>query len=525
MQLQLRPYQSQAIQAIYNHFESESSNALLSIPTGCGKSIIIAEFMRDAIAKWPNTRFVVATFAKELVSQNYAELKGLWPNAPAGIISAGLNKKEYNHQIVFAGIQTAYKMAYKLQHVDVLIVDEVQAIPRSGDGMWLTFINTLMKLNPYMKIVGLSATTYRMDSGALYGNDGHFFTKLCYEVNVVDMIKQEYLCELVSAPTKTHLDVRGVGKRGGDFVAGELERAVDKDDVTKAIVSDFVVHGVMRRSWLIFASGQKHAEHIRDEVRRNGFDCHMVTSKTPTKERDSLLKAFKEFKIKSLVVIGIGKVGFNHPGLDMIVDMQPTESTGSHVQKLGRGLRKYPSKSNCLILDYANNLVRHGPLDKIRGSDGKKTDGTGEAPTKVCPSCLALMYASTMKCECGFEFEEAVVKLSKKASDSAIFSHQIKDEWVPVSKWSFSTHKKVGKPDSLLVTYDLGMTEQKEWILLEHGGYGQDKAVRWWRDHGGLNPVPANVLEGLARIAELKKPTQISVGMDGKFSVVRGFKL
>ena len=163
--IQLRPYQSAAIEAIYGYFSRQSGNPLIVLPTGTGKSVCIAAFMKRAIGDWSDTRILIVTHVKELIAQNYGELIRLWPGAPAGIYSAGLNKRDLHAQILFAGIQSIHKRAYDIQRCDLALIDEAHLIPRTSNTMYRRFLGELATINPHLKVIGFTATPYRLDSG------------------------------------------------------------------------------------------------------------------------------------------------------------------------------------------------------------------------------------------------------------------------------------------------------------------------------------------------------------------------
>lgn len=522
--MQLRPFQKEAVEAIYKYYATNKGNALLSIATGCGKSYIMAEFLRRTCAEYPTTRIIVATFAKELVQQDYNELLSLWPGAPAGILSAGLKQRAITQQIIFAGIQTAYKLASQLQRCDLLLIDEVQGVPHKQDGMWRQFISDLMRINPHMKIIGLSATLFRMDSGLLHRGKNALFHDVIYEYGLLQAIKDGYLCEVVPAPVETHLTTKGVTKRGGEFVAGELERAVDVESTTQAAVAEIVRLGANRRSWLIFAAGVKHAEHIAEEIAKHGIGVRAITSESS--DRDAALADFKAFKLRALVVVGIGNIGFNHPGLDLIASLRPTGSAGLWLQQAGRGTRLYPGKENCLLLDMASNIDRHGPLDKIKGHDPKEK-GNGEAPQKRCEACWEYMHSSAKVCPgCGAVMPAHNIddKLTATASNAAILSTQIQPQWLAVKGWNLSQYNKPGKPDTLLVTYKTGLIDQREWLGVQSFGVARNRAVWWWRLMRGQHPCPGLVSEAISRQEELTCPSEIMVTKDGKYNRITAYK-
>ena len=172
MSLQLRPYQRAAIDAIYDYFGRASGHPVVVIPTAGGKSLVMAEFIREVLEAWPDQRILIITHVRELIGQNHAELLRLWPEAPAGIYSAGLKRREIDAQILFAGIQSIHRRAYDVQRADLILVDEAHLIPRRADTMYRRFLGDLATINPYLKVIGLTATPFRLDSGVLHEGPG-----------------------------------------------------------------------------------------------------------------------------------------------------------------------------------------------------------------------------------------------------------------------------------------------------------------------------------------------------------------
>jgi superfamily II DNA or RNA helicase len=346
--MDLRPYQRAAIDAIYDYFGTATGNPLVVMPTGTGKSVVLAHFLREAVGDWGDTRILVLTHVRELIRQNFQALVRVWPLAPAGIYSAGLNKRDIGAQILVAGIQSIHKRAYNVQRCDLVLIDEAHLLGVADTGMYRKFLKELREINPHLKVIGFTATPYRMDSGLLHEGKDRLFTDVAYEVPLLQMIEQGYLCPVVPKRTETQLDVTGVGTRGGEFIAGELERAVDLDPVTQSAVDEIVRLGTERGSWLIFASGVSHAEHVRDAIRTRGISCEMVNGETPIPERDRILGDFKSGRLRAVTNVGVLTTGFDAPGIDLIALMRPTKSLSLYVQMLGRGTRLAEGKDDCI---------------------------------------------------------------------------------------------------------------------------------------------------------------------------------
>ena len=524
--INLRPYQKEAIDSTFRYFADNDGNPLIVLPTGTGKSVVIAEFCRQTLTDWPDTKILVVTHVRELIKQNHDELKTLWPEAPAGINSAGLKKRDYDPSIVFCGIQSVHKKASKFVKVDLVLIDEVHLVPRKTNTMYQRFLSNLKIMNPHMRVIGLTATPYRLDSGLLHTGKEALFDAVSYEAELKDMVDQGYLTRLMSKQPKTRLDVSSVSIRGGEFVAGELERAVDRTDVNESVVREIVVLGAERKSWLIFCAGVKHATHIAEIVRRYGVSCETIFGDTPSAERDRIVRDFKAGKIRALASMGVLTTGFNAPIVDLLAILRPTESTGLYIQIMGRGMRNSPGKEDCLVLDFAGNIARHGPVDRVNPKKPRQSDGEGVAPTKTCPKCQSIVFAGTSECpDCGYRWPPTPIAIDQTATTLPVMSMNAPSEWFKVNSVSYRLHKKAGSPDSMRVEYRCGIALHSEWVCFDHKGYPHDKALRWWqRRMTGPGILPKSTADAIEKSESLRKPTEIKVRKNGKYTEIVEFR-
>ena len=518
--LTLRDYQHDAIDGIFDWFEREEGNPLVVLPTGTGKSLVIAAFCGRVLDMHADSKILIVTHVRELIAQNYAELIGLWPDAPVGINSAGIGRRDYRHQIIFCGVQSVAKHAHKFGKVDLVIVDEAHMIPRDSETRYGQLFKVLKLANPFVKIIGLTATPYRLDSGRLDRGDDRMFDGIAYDYDVLRAVKEGYLSPLVTKATETKLDVTGVGKRGGEYIPDQLQKAVDKADVNAAVVDETIKWAVAqgRKSWLVFASGVDHAAHLCAMIRERGYTCEVIVGETPKADRDRIIRDFKSGKITALCSMGVLTTGFNAPAVDLITMARPTGSTGLYVQICGRGMRLSPGKTDCLVLDFAKNIERHGPIDAVNPKEPGK--GEGDAPVKECPECASMVHAAALECpDCGYVFPPRELKIVAQASTLKVLSDN-RPEWVKVDGVSYRRHKKEGKPDSMVVTYDTGYTTHREWVCFEHQGYARTKAARWWWERTGDKVPPATVTDALARASELKVPNEIAIKRSGRYTEI-----
>lgn len=529
MTLQLRPYQRGSLDTLYGFWSEGGGNPLIVLPTGAGKSLVIATLVRELLAQWPSLRIGVITHVKELIGQNAQEMLGIWPQAPIGIYSAGLGRRDRHSRVLFMGIQSVHNKTAELGVFDVIIVDEAHLIPRSASTMYGRFFAALREVTPDMRIVGLTATPYRLDSGRLDRGKERLFDEIIYDANVRDLIEEGYLSKLISKATATRIDISGVHIRAGEFKADELQAAANRPSVVIEACREIIEFGKDRRGWLAFCTGVEHAIDVRDCFRENGISCETVTGDTPSKERDQIIAAYKAQRIRCLTSVGVLTTGFNAPHVDLIALLRPTLSTGLYVQMVGRGFRLAPGKENCLVLDFAGNVTRHGPIDAPKpkkepgGGDGEGKAKPDDVRAKVCPECQEQVALATRYCPtCGFEWKREEAAHAAHAEDVAIMSDEQKaPKWLEVTDLRFSPYDKPSAPTSLLVEYQCGPATYREWWAFEHRGFARDKACMIWRRLDGRAPFPRTVAEAIERTGELSPITHIRVNKNGKrFDVV-----
>jgi DNA repair protein RadD len=163
----LRAYQQRAIDQLYDWMKNNEGNPCLVLPTGSGKSHIIAAICKDALQNWPETRILMLTHVKELIEQNAEKLRSLWPGAPMGIYSASIGKRELGEPITFAGIQSVRNKARMIGGVDLIIIDESHFIGHKDEGGYRKLIAELTEINPHLRVIGLTATPYRLGHGLI----------------------------------------------------------------------------------------------------------------------------------------------------------------------------------------------------------------------------------------------------------------------------------------------------------------------------------------------------------------------
>jgi DNA repair protein RadD len=529
--IQPRPYQRTSIDQLYTWFRANpAGNPLLVLPTGSGKSIILATLIQEALANWPQTRILMLTHVRELIAQNADKLRLVWPAAPLGIHSAGLRSRATFEPIIFAGIQSVHRKAWQLGRFDLILIDEVHLVGNSADGMYRRFLAEARTINPAVRIIGLTATPWRTTSGDLTYGDDALFQAVAHEVLMLDLIRDGYLAPLISKRMATTLDVSGVQTRQGEFIARQLEQAVDREDITQAALDECLAYGADRHKWLVFCTGVAHAEHVAEALRGRGVTTGCVTGTTPAAQRDQLIADFKSGKLRALTNANVLTTGFDVPATDLLVMLRPTQSPGLFVQMVGRGSRIATGKDNCLVLDFAGNTVRHGPVDQVRAWIPSARAATpGAPPTRSCPQCQSILPVAVRQCpECGYDFPvDDTPKHAAHAVDAPILSNQAVTierhavHALELQRWP----GKDAKPDTLCVSYrGPFMRIAREWVCLEHQGYARTKAVAWWGRFAPGTAVPRTIDEALTRQDELAIPATISVAVGRKYPEITGYE-
>lgn len=524
----LRDYQTAASHAADQAMRQGQSGFCLMIPTGGGKTLIMADMIHRWMTTWPDTRVAVLAHTKELVEQNTQKFRIFWEAqnqtpAPVGVYCAGLKRRDMDASVLFASIQSVARKAMQLGMFDVLLIDEAHHIPTARDeGIWRTFINDARRANPNLRIIGLSATPWRLGSGSIIGTDS-ILQSIAYEIGVADLIQQGYLSPLICKGSAVQPDTSRLHIRQGEYIGAELAELMDQQNLIEGAVQDMVRLGHDRKSWLLFCAGVAHSQHVAETLNAAGIPAASLTGETPGTKRDRLIVDFKAGKLRALCNCMVLTEGFDHPGIDLVALLRPTKSAGLYYQMVGRGFRLAPAKSDCLVLDYAGVIAEHGPVDAItvKKQKAKGEAATTGAPTKTCPECQTYLHPSTNPCpECGYTWAREL-KHEAQAKAAAILSTQLPPPPPPVrydvSRVAYSKHLGKSGVPTLRVDYFSGFLRvASEWVCLEHTGYARQKAEKWWKQREPrlmkFIPITVNqVMDWIDGGYEPKQPTAIHV--------------
>ncbi|EGQ8919353.1 DEAD/DEAH box helicase [Vibrio parahaemolyticus] len=383
----LRPYQADSVKAVIHYFRKHSTPAVIVLPTGAGKSLVIAELARLA-----KGRVLVLAHVKELVEQNHAKYEGY--GLKGAIFSAGLGRKETNQQVVFASVQSVVRNldSFKNQF-SLLVIDECHRVPDDKNSSYQKVITHLRELNPGIKVLGLTATPYRLGMGWIYQyhtrgqvrtEESRFFRDCIFELPIRYLLDENFLtpARMMDAPVLSYDFSQLKPANTGRYKEAEMDMVIDKAKrATPQIVEQIIQYARERKGVMIFAATVRHAQEIHGLLPEG--ETAIVIGDTPTPERDAIIQAFKNREIKYLVNVSVLTTGFDAPHVDLIAILRPTESVSLYQQIVGRGLRLSEGKNECLVLDYAGNSY-----DLYQPEVGDpKPDSTSEIITIPCPAC------------------------------------------------------------------------------------------------------------------------------------------
>ncbi len=384
----LRPYQQEAVENSINYFKKKRDPAVIVLPTGAGKSLVIAE-----LAKIAKGRVLILAHVKELVEQNHE--KYISYGLEAGIYSAGLNQKESSQKAIFGSIQSVARVEDSFFNgFTLLIIDECHRVNSEGDTQYATVIKKLQERNPHICILGLTATPYRLGVGWIYelnykgviqSEETRFFKQCVFELPLEYMIKNKYLTQPVKVDIPvTCYDFSELTDSNRLYTTSQVDELLKKQKrLTPLIIKNIIdiTETYNRQGVMIFSSTVRHAKEIFEALPKG--QAKIVIGDTEDSERDKIIEEFKEKKFKYLVNVSVLTTGFDAPHVDVIAILRPTESVSLYQQIIGRGLRLHSNKKDCFILDYTG--MGH---DIYRPEiSGKRPNKTSEPVQVPCPQC------------------------------------------------------------------------------------------------------------------------------------------
>jgi len=543
--MELRDYQAAAISATWEGMRTYAGqNPCIVLPTGAGKSPVIATLCRDAVQNWMG-RVMVVTHVKELIEQLKSTIIEWYPGLDVGVYSAGLNARCVDNQVVIAGIQSAYKRAGEFGRRHLTIIDEAHLIPEHEDGMYRQFLAEMSALNPNHRVVGLTATPYRTGAGEICAPE-NILNYESYRAEICGLIAGGYLSRLQNDKAAFTANMSQCAKARGDFAAGEMENIFNNLNDNDRAVRQIADCLETRTAGLVFCSGVKHGATICQMLNDCGVSSSFVYGEMDSKERAKSLDNFQKGRVKCLVNVNVLTTGFDATHVDLVAVLRATTSPGLFYQMCGRGFRLHPGKEDCLVLDFGGNIARHGSLDDPQyGQEAlaawkqakEEKAEKAAAKLKMCPACGLEVSIQAKECPCGLVFPDSMMPADPESDHSILRGDLPEPEWMDVIRTTYSLHMKndwsEGDLRTMRVEYywSEGMRDWpiREWVCVEHTGFAGDKAADWWSRRCD-SPVPTTVEAALwfAANGHLADTLRIKVGPDpknSKFKRIVDYKL
>lgn len=356
---QLRDYQQRVSEAAVSYFRRDNGrNGVIVLPTGAGKSLVIAD-----IASRLGQPLLIFQPSKEILEQNYEKLLS-YGVTDAGIFSASFNRKEVR-RITFATIGSVKSCKDYFRKFRYVVIDECHCVNAEA-GMYKDFINAVK-----CKVIGLTATPYRLFSSRFYGSMLRFITRskprifndlICY-VDVKTLLDRGYLAKMnyysLNVVDRNRLQVNSTGM---DYTDASVRRHYEEirfNDTLENIIHRLMVAG--RTSILVFTRFIEEAEYV---VKNCGAPAAVVSSNTTKTDRENVIRGFKQKRINVVANVGVLTTGFDFPELDTIVLARPTMSLALYYQMCGRAIRPYEGKVSWVV-DLCGNYNRFGKVEDL----------------------------------------------------------------------------------------------------------------------------------------------------------------
>jgi len=527
-----RPYQREAIEAIKDALRRKQS-ALLVAPCGAGKTLCFCE-----IVDWLHSsgrRCLILLDRETLVVQTAKRIAEYIGSRFVGIACSSVSsRKDLRKPVVVASRQTLAPMVkngsagYKC---NIVILDEVHLVGHSGQ--YRDILSQLKENHPALRILGCTATPYRLSGGKIYGKKDSLFDAIDHRITTEELLEAGYLVPLTWKIRKSDLNAQlDLVKKAstGDLDEAEQFRVLGKDTYVRGVYEAWVEYCKDLKT-AVFALNIAHAELIRAVFESEGVKTWVIHSKMHHKEVSRCLNEFVTSTVGVMVNVGKLTTGSDIPSIGAIILAKRSLSTALIFQIVGRGSRPCPGKSACLIIDLCGNCLIHGidPDNPVRNEKEERT-WDSEPKIKVCPMCETAHSLSARTCkECGFEFpyeakEPEEVRDSGDRPELVDFDGFRKVECDHVRYYLHPG--KNGKPPTIRAEYRrLGVVVGKQWLCPQHIGFPKQKAGRYWRELGGKWPVPKTVVEWIQRNNELEHRLVLTVNYTGKYPEIKKVKI
>jgi len=539
----LRPYQIIALEVMHGALQAQDI-LLLQAATGAGKTIIITRMINRYFHDHQGRRFLILMHKRELVEQFMSAFIRFTnvPPSEVGIVCSGMNRRQLDRRVTIGTIQTFVNCLDEFPGADLVVVDETHRVGHASESQYQQILDRLREYKPDHKVIGVTATAYRLGHGMIYGDRCkpgrvNFFPDLTHRITYQELRDSGYLMPLVgkiAAPETLTADLLNVDV-SGDYNLTQLGGVMGRPVYIKAAVEAYRQYGMHHQHVCVFACTIEHCEALVAEFRADGFSAVPIHSKLSSVERTANLAGWRAGKYSIAVSVNILIEGFDFKALSCLIFCRPTKSPTVFIQAIGRILRMEAGKSEALLIDLTNNAASFGfDLDNPRFTIPSGKDGAGEAPTKVCGNeqCLLPVHAALRVCpHCGFEFPLETIPGCDAVGEMKHVEFNVPDppEWYEVESMEIGEFcsKKSGKMMGRIVFEYGGLYRKKivsQFFCLpdQYSGYAVERSMLTWRKFCD-EPFPQTVDEFTFLRDFIRQPVGILLDENGKYAEIKDF--
>lgn len=544
--MQPREYQKRAIASVLEAMELENA-VLMQAPTASGKTVVFSNLIKNLLTNCPEGKILILAHRQELIGQAKDKLEKVWEDHHGiSTACAGFDANvDTDSPVVIASVQTLSRRLRDLPFFNLCIVDEAHRLPPLNhvNTQYIKLLNRLWEINPEMRLLGVTATPYRLGHGYIYGDEckeggKNIFSTLHHQISVKELTAGNFLSPMrgrVAIPDELYGDLRKVGISNGDYSDAESGKIMAKEVYIQSAVRTYREYAEDRKHVMIFCVTIEHAELMRDAFKQAGYVAEVVHSLTPKADRKRILKEFVDGHIHFLCNVNVLIEGFDAPLTDCIIMARPTMSASLYLQQAGRGLRIADGKTDCLLIDMVGNCLSFGvDFDDIKIKAPRLS--AGDAPYKICPNCQSPIPASAKDClHCGYVYPPAEFKL-EEVEDQRPYVEiefnkreeglQMESEIISASLSHYTSKNQnhmlrlTVQLNNLLnpVYHYLNFDESAHWYTKEKSG------SCWWKMHGEMWDVPESNEEALQYFdAESLVGMRVGIKQEGKYNKIIGW--
>ena len=548
--IELRPYQIEVLEALQAGLR-DNYILLLQAATGAGKTTTLTRLIRKYYYEQPARRFLILMHKQELVTQFVGSFQHHTdvPVSDIGICCASLTDDcDLSKRITIASVQSFAKKMDQFGGADLVIVDEAHRISHDEKSQYRVVLNKLREYWPEHRVIGCTATSYRLSHGEIYGTRCrpgriNFFPALTCRITYSRLLSEGHLCKLIGRvkPDSALVDdLSRIAMSNGDYAIGQLGDMMAKPVHTESAVDALEEFGEGRSKVCVFACTIAHTEALVKAFTNRGHTAVPIHSKLTPIERAANMEAWKAGSVRIGVSVNVLVEGVDIPALDCLIFCRPTLSPVIFIQATGRILRTFPGKEDALLIDLTKNTESFGTdLDNPKFTIPKGAEGEGDAPSKVCPGelsdgtfCGSNIHASLRYCpDCGFYFEppEVIEGAIGDLKHVEFNKAEPPETYIVEEVFAESYVSKNSGKKMLRVRYGCeGYQDFFDYVCLpdEYSGYAVEKARTWWEEMSD-EPFPDSVEEAVFLSESINCPTSIEVQKEGRFFKVlsRSFKV